>query len=403
MIEEVIPEENKNPAFAESIRQLGELGFEKPGSSKRTLADVTNRSIESPKLGFPLKSHSSETSFNLSKRYKKYYSDLAARNARKRSLDQTPTTFKKRRGIRSAGDRRIAKSEKPRSNWRSAPEVQSGDDAKNAPSRYQKLPNHLHVDYSLETLAKPQIDSTAFKSISGEVLAKVMTSMSEEEFSKKYILVDCRYPYEYEGGHLRGAVNIFDVSRLACMLFPESAEQFNEMTLKIPIFYCEFSQKRGPSMALALRELDRSRNRYPDVHYKEIYLLDRGYKKFFEDERLLASCNVLFENMHLQHLCEPQSYTRMVESNHKDDLKRFRMHKSKSMSAFSYASNAERELLKPRPRSNALSEMDLCNYRRRKQCSPSARRSIFGSPFSSKDFAVLDDTPLRPLDLSSCP
>lgn len=57
--------------------------------------------------------------------------------------------------------------------------------------------------YSLETVSKPQVESTAFKSVSGKVIAKLMNSMSEEEFSSKYVLVDCRYPYEYSGGHLR--------------------------------------------------------------------------------------------------------------------------------------------------------------------------------------------------------
>lgn len=35
------------------------------------------------------------------------------------------------------------------------------------------------------------------------VLAKLMLSMSAEEFSRKYTLIDCRYLYEYNGGHLR--------------------------------------------------------------------------------------------------------------------------------------------------------------------------------------------------------
>uniref|UniRef100_A0A0N5AAS0 protein-tyrosine-phosphatase n=1 Tax=Syphacia muris TaxID=451379 RepID=A0A0N5AAS0_9BILA len=183
--------------------------------------------------------------------------------------------------------------------------------------------NTTNKVYSLETVSKPQVESTAFKSVSGKVIAKLMNSMSEEEFSSKYVLVDCRYPYEYSGGHLRGAINIFDTAQVAEVFFPPCEELFREISLKIPIFYCEYSQKRGPTMANKLRQLDRQRNveNYPEVDYKEIYLLDRGYKKFFEVDNLV-------------HLCEPQSYISMSATPHKEDLKHYHFHKSRSSDSF---------------------------------------------------------------------
>ena len=50
------------------------------------------------------------------------------------------------------------------------------------------------------------------------------------------------------------------------------------------IFHCEFSQKRGPSMYQALRELDRRLHAdlYPLLFFTEIYVLEGGYKLFYE-------------------------------------------------------------------------------------------------------------------------
>ncbi|MFH4975989.1 hypothetical protein AB6A40_002698 [Gnathostoma spinigerum] len=181
------------------------------------------------------------------------------------------------------------------------------------------LPDNLHVTYTLPTLLKPQIDSTAFRSIDGSILAQMLESLSDVEFFSRFLLVDCRYPYEYNGGHIKRAVNMFDPSLIQEYFFPEYRPEFERIRKRIPIFYCEYSQKRGPSMAHALREFDRKRNEanYPDVDYKEIYVLDRGYKFFYEDSQH-------------QHLCEPSSYTRMVDPLYKNELKTYQMHRTKS-------------------------------------------------------------------------
>ena len=50
----------------------------------------------------------------------------------------------------------------------------------------------------------------------------------------------------------------------------------------IIVFHCEFSQRRGPSLWAALRELDRKFNleRYPQLFFPEMYILEGGYNKF---------------------------------------------------------------------------------------------------------------------------
>ncbi|VDM29801.1 unnamed protein product [Toxocara canis] len=64
------------------------------------------------------------------------------------------------------------------------------------------LPNLLHVDYSLRTLSKPQIDPVALRNVDGATLAELMDSLEAAEFAKEFVIVDCRYLYEYEGGHI---------------------------------------------------------------------------------------------------------------------------------------------------------------------------------------------------------
>ena len=63
----------------------------------------------------------------------------------------------------------------------------------------------------------------------------------------EYSIVDCRYPYEYEGGHIQGAQNIWEKSVLSDRFF--SKPQYTaEQRRRIIIFHCEFSSKRGPDM-----------------------------------------------------------------------------------------------------------------------------------------------------------
>uniref|UniRef100_A0A0N5AM12 protein-tyrosine-phosphatase n=1 Tax=Syphacia muris TaxID=451379 RepID=A0A0N5AM12_9BILA len=184
----------------------------------------------------------------------------------------------------------------------------------------RQLPDELHVNYSLEILSHPKVSSAAFQSISSEVLANLLLDKSADEFHKRFFLIDCRYPYEYIGGHIKGAVNVYDPNEIGKVFFPEDADSFSIIKEKIPIFYCEFSQKRGPAMAHQLRAYDRKRNesRYPDVDYKEIYLVDCGYNGFFNTPRL-------------RDLCEPSSYVKMVDPRHSRELRKYNLHRSKTV------------------------------------------------------------------------
>ncbi|XP_060573388.1 M-phase inducer phosphatase 1-B-like [Ruditapes philippinarum] len=151
--------------------------------------------------------------------------------------------------------------------------------------------------------------------ISPETMSDVLDGVYDSSVDKVTV-IDCRYPYEFGGGHIKGAVNLFT---------KESIKQFIQETVTSPtnnhvlIFHCEFSSERGPKMYRHLRALDRDLNKdnYPRLNFPEIYLLEGGYKAFFNTNK---------------EQCFPQTYKPMLHKEHRDDLRHFRV-KSKSWSA----------------------------------------------------------------------
>lgn len=135
-------------------------------------------------------------------------------------------------------------------------------------------------------------------------------------------IIDCRYPYEFEGGHIIGAEMWSHLEMVAENLYTEKGAPVicsEEAPRRILIFHCEYSAERGPKAQRLLREMDRTENKehYPALHFPEMYLLEGGYKAFFEKYPML---------------CTPNQYVKMLDANHADDLKHFRG-KSKSWAA----------------------------------------------------------------------
>lgn len=63
----------------------------------------------------------------------------------------------------------------------------------------------------------------------------------------EYVIVDCRFEYEYLGGHIKGAVNCNTHEELMRKFFNSNEDSTNS-TRKAIIFHCEFSSHRGPRM-----------------------------------------------------------------------------------------------------------------------------------------------------------
>ena len=113
--------------------------------------------------------------------------------------------------------------------------------------------------------------------ISNEILARLIQEELPEPFEKLYIF-DCRYDFEYDGGHIENAIHFESKKQLIKTFFNEIQDNV------IIIFHCEFSSDRGPKIAAWFREYDRLQvgiDNYPDVSYPAMYVLDGGYKGFY--------------------------------------------------------------------------------------------------------------------------
>ncbi|KAH7170993.1 hypothetical protein EDB81DRAFT_186830 [Dactylonectria macrodidyma] len=139
--------------------------------------------------------------------------------------------------------------------------------------------------------------------ITKETLVDVLDGKYYEHFDQKMV-IDCRFEYEYDGGHIDGAVNYNDKDLLTSQLFqtPMSGRT-------LVIFHCEYSAHRAPLMARHVRSEDRTVNAefYPKLTYPEVYILDGGYSGFFTEHR---------------NRCYPQEYVEMSDEKHQRTCER---------------------------------------------------------------------------------
>lgn len=98
----------------------------------------------------------------------------------------------------------------------------------------------------------------------------------------RVVVIDCRFGYEYAGGHLPNAINITDPNELEAEFFHTPPSNGDRICI---IFHCEYSQHRGPKCCRYFRKRDREIhgfNGFPNLFYPELYVMDGGYKKFHE-------------------------------------------------------------------------------------------------------------------------
>lgn len=160
------------------------------------------------------------------------------------------------------------------------------------------------------------------KEITPETLANLVQSTDDGDGHQKiaFKIVDCRYPYEFDGGHIRGALNLYTKGQVKDELLTSKAllsppttkhNSAQEIVREILVFHCEFSSQRGPSLCRYLRNTDRDINSssYPALFYPELYILSGGYKDFFE------KC---------PHLCEPAAYVPMAHPEFTEKYRKFK-------------------------------------------------------------------------------
>ncbi|XP_058118839.1 uncharacterized protein LOC131260986 isoform X1 [Anopheles coustani] len=156
------------------------------------------------------------------------------------------------------------------------------------------------------------------KSISGDTMARLLRGAFDDKV-ESFKIIDCRYPYEFEGGHIRGAKNLYTQEQIIEELInsknepPQVADGPDGGSVRrhIVVFHCEFSSERGPKLSRFLRNHDRTLNAdsYPALHYPEMYLLHGGYKEFFREHA---------------DLCDPIAYRPMLDPEFGNQYRQFR-------------------------------------------------------------------------------
>lgn len=174
----------------------------------------------------------------------------------------------------------------------------------------QDGPNDLIGDFT-KPFVLPTVEGKHqdLKYITSEIMVAALTGQFDH-LVERVIVLDCRYPYEFEGGHIKGALNLHQEDQVQSFLLETPIIPFSPEKRIVIIFHCEFSSERGPRMCRFVRERDRAMNEYPKLHYPELYILKGGYKDFFP---------------HFQSQCEPQSYRPMHHEDFKEDLRKFRL------------------------------------------------------------------------------
>lgn len=162
----------------------------------------------------------------------------------------------------------------------------------------------LHTVMDVDELHQPMLphffqegQPDSIPRITKDTLLQVLGGNFVGQYDQRMI-IDCRFEYEFEGGHIDGAVNYNDKELLTSQLFEASLPGKTLL-----IFHCEYSAHRAPIMARHVRKQDRATNaeHYPKLTYPEVYILDGGYSSFFAEHR---------------DRCFPQNYVEMDAKEH---------------------------------------------------------------------------------------
>lgn len=135
---------------------------------------------------------------------------------------------------------------------------------------------------------------------------------------KKVFVLDARHPYEYEAGHIQGAMNIWNHSSIINLLFhPDKFDDYKDCLFLV---HCEFSSWRGPSLLFRIKTLadqmmdriygsteksledkktknDDQTKKYvkklEEINFKDffkhMYIIEGGYAKFFKNYSQLCT------------------------------------------------------------------------------------------------------------------
>ncbi|KIY74405.1 hypothetical protein CYLTODRAFT_340561 [Cylindrobasidium torrendii FP15055 ss-10] len=192
------------------------------------------------------------------------------------------------------------------------------------------LPGFADQEEAGKILPCHRVSQDGLMRISAQTLNDVLDGVYDSKMVS-FQIVDCRFQYEYAGGHIAGALNVNTQAELEPLLFgavkPKPSVSGDSCGKTVLIFHCEFSAVRAPTFAKHLRAKDRSVNThlYPKIHYPEVYILEGGYCNYFKTS---------------SHRCEPRAYVTMDDPEHavarREDIDQFRKNKFGRHRSYTY-------------------------------------------------------------------
>eukprot|EP00184_Porphyridium_aerugineum_P008073 CAMPEP_0184693546 /NCGR_PEP_ID=MMETSP0313-20130426/1731_1 /TAXON_ID=2792 /ORGANISM="Porphyridium aerugineum, Strain SAG 1380-2" /LENGTH=364 /DNA_ID=CAMNT_0027151641 /DNA_START=638 /DNA_END=1732 /DNA_ORIENTATION=+ len=152
---------------------------------------------------------------------------------------------------------------------------------------YPSSPLATILDSSPTTSTMPHVkcvktSGAGVRFISPETTINLIHASKDKDKPFKLFIMDCRFQFEYEGGHIQNAQHCpFPNSLDELVPFCLGSDQTEGHNIMI-IFYCEFSSERAPRMYELLRRKDRKYNQdcYPQLSYPNIYVVEGGYRAF---------------------------------------------------------------------------------------------------------------------------
>ncbi|EDQ90044.1 uncharacterized protein MONBRDRAFT_31958 [Monosiga brevicollis MX1] len=119
--------------------------------------------------------------------------------------------------------------------------------------------------------------------ISGETLSRLLKGEYAEHFTHVLVL-DCRFSFEYDGGHILNAQRAWLREHVLNHLFYNPQVPFTETHRTAVVFHCEFSAQRGPDQYEFARCLDDIFSHGTGQRlWPNMFILEKGYREFYKN------------------------------------------------------------------------------------------------------------------------
>jgi M-phase inducer tyrosine phosphatase len=134
--------------------------------------------------------------------------------------------------------------------------AEPGSSRGNAPSQSSPLtrvglPGFGDNEADGKVLPCQKVREDGLMRINCDTLDDLLAGAYDHEINS-YTVIDCRFDYEYEGGHVPGAINLNTTQAIEDYLLgankPEPSRSGDGRKKDILVFHCEFSVKRAPTL-----------------------------------------------------------------------------------------------------------------------------------------------------------